>query len=164
MASSSLSSDKVFDPIRKKWVALTPEERVRQALIHKMTQELLYPKELLSVERALSELPHIAHEVAADRLERRVDLICYAKNIHPHHTLYPLLVVECKECSSMKQDAIDQVVGYNYFIRAPFVAIAYPTATHWGYFDRQSSQYRFQDVLPPYKVLMQAISHDKRPY
>lgn len=161
MASSSPSSDKLFDPIRKKWVAHTPEEVVRQALIIKMIEELSYPRELLSVERALSELPHISHKIAAQSLERRVDLVCYAKDIHPHHLLYPLIVIECKESASMKQEAKEQVIGYNYFIRAPFVAIAYPEGVCFGYFDNKKEQYLFSDGLPSYTVLMKAICHAK---
>ena len=44
---------KVFDIIRKKYVALTPEEQVRQQFIHYLINEKHYPKGLLAVEKQL---------------------------------------------------------------------------------------------------------------
>ncbi len=121
----------------------------------------MYPKELLCVERALSELPHISHQIEAQSLDRRLDLLCYAKGIHPTHILYPLIVIECKECFSMQSSAKEQVIGYNYFIRAPFVAIAYPGAVEWGYYDPKSREYCFRKGLPAYQVLIKAVAHGK---
>ncbi|MBS0629920.1 MAG: type I restriction enzyme HsdR N-terminal domain-containing protein [Verrucomicrobia bacterium] len=111
----------VYDPYRKVWVASTPEEIVRQKLLHVMTTQLGFPKELLAVETQLSEVPHL--KKLENLPKRRADIICYAKGIHPEYSLYPLLVIECKE-GQVGDEAREQVLGYNHFIQANFVAIA----------------------------------------
>lgn len=89
--------------IRKKQVADTPEERVRQTLLRKMVAELGYPKGLISVERGVGC--------------RRADIVCYTKEMSP------LLLIECK-AGPLNDAAIRQALGYNGKIKAPFVAIA----------------------------------------
>lgn len=111
----------VFDPFRNAWVVASPEEIVRQKLLQVMTRELGFPKELLAVETQLSEVPHL--KGVANLPKRRADIICYAKGIHPEFPLYPLLLIECKE-GLVGEDAKSQVIGYNHFIQAHYVAIA----------------------------------------
>ncbi len=98
--------------IRKKQVADTPEERVRQLLIQKMLNELGFPKGLLSVERAIGS--------------RRYDLVCYSKE------MVPLLLVECKAIA-LDEGAIRQAFGYNDVLKAPFICLAsaQETITLW---------------------------------
>ena len=103
------ASFKFSDPIRKRIVAATPEEAVRQALLKRMIEELGYPKAFIAVEQ---KIPH---------LRRRVDLICYTNRFDPQ-TLAPLLIVECKKCSS--EGAWQQLLGYNDALGAPFLSLA----------------------------------------
>lgn len=105
----------LFCPIRKKEVVATPEERVRASFIQFLIQKG-FPKELILVETALSELPHIKEKIL---LDRRVDILCY--NTH----LKPLLLVECKVHLDSKH--MSQVLGYNHFIQAPFLALVSST-------------------------------------
>src|SRR5690242_14822270 len=88
-----------FDEVRRAWVAATPEEGVRQRVLKKMIHALGFPKELIAVEKELKELPHLAGRSVP---ERRIDVLCYGKEIHPEHSLYPLLLIECK------REAIDE--------------------------------------------------------
>ena len=162
MVLSSLNKKEIYDPFRKKWVVATPEEKVRQNLLHKMTVELSYPRELISIEKALSEMPHISASTASSCPDRRVDLVCFAKGIHPEYPLYPLLLIECKECASLVEVARQQVIGYNYFIKACFVAVAYPTGCQWGYYDSRIQTYAFSDQMPSYHELMQAVGHARK--
>jgi hypothetical protein len=111
----------VYDTIRKKWVAATPEEIIRQTWIRKMVQELQFPKELLVVERELKMLPHLqshSHPLP----NRRVDVLSFGKGIHSDHPVFPLLLIECKE-GPLSQDALDQAIAYNTFVQAFYVAI-----------------------------------------
>src|SRR6185295_18761695 len=73
----------VFDIIRKKFVHLTPEEWVRQHLLHLMVSDKGYPASLLAVERGLE----------VNGLRKRFDLMCYGKDGLPR------LLVECKSPS-----------------------------------------------------------------
>ena len=43
----------VYDSIRKRWVVLTPEEHVRQLLIHYLVQEMKYPAGMIAVEKQI---------------------------------------------------------------------------------------------------------------
>ena len=36
----------IFDPLRRKYVALTPEEEVRQGFVHYLTEGMGYPREI----------------------------------------------------------------------------------------------------------------------
>ena len=124
-----VSSNRMYDEFRKTWVAATPEEKVRQRLLQKMVGELQYPKELLVVEKELGQLPHL---IAEQKLpDRRADILCFAKNIHLHYALYPLLLIECKE-GKIDIRAIDQVVGYNHFVKAFFFSGRKPGRCAFG--------------------------------
>lgn len=89
--------------VRKKRIADTPEERVRQSLLRKMIEELGFPKGLISVEREIGD--------------RRYDLVCYTKE------MTPLLLVECK-AGALDEAAVKQAMGYNDVVKAPFVCLA----------------------------------------
>lgn len=117
----SKQRDSLFDPFRKAWVVATPEEKVRQRLLQLMTAQLGYPKHLLAIEKELSLIPHL--KGITDLPKRRADILCFAKEIHPDFPLYPLLLIECKE-GEVGNEAKGQVLGYNHFVQAFYVAIA----------------------------------------
>lgn len=99
----------LFDPIRKRYVALTPEEWVRQHLIHYLVDHLQYPAALMAVEK----------EIAVGALRRRFDLVCYDRQIRP------FLLVECKAPEvALCQETFDQVFQYNSAVGARYVAIS----------------------------------------
>jgi hypothetical protein len=111
----------IFDEVRKTWVAASPEEIVRQLWVKKMTEELDYPEELMAVEKELKSLPHLASHLAIVP-DRRVDIICFGKNVHPIYQLFPILLVECK-AEPLSQKALEQVIGYNAYVQASYVAL-----------------------------------------
>lgn len=149
-SSSSSKRSVVFDLIRRRYVKATPEEQVRQQWLQRMVGPLGFPKELIVVEKALKELPHLISEYVPDR---RLDILCYSKGIHPSYPLYPLLLLECKE-DQLTQDALDQVIGYNAYVKAPFIGAVGIDAAEVGYFDRGEDRYRFCSVLPSFKELL----------
>ncbi len=152
MGLSTRSKDRIYDRVRNTWVSATPEEMVRQSLLNKMIDELSYPKEFIVVEKALSEIPLFSSALVP---LRRIDVACFAKNIHPDHSLYPLLLVECKESKSDAMKALDQVKGYNLFVKAYFIAVAYPGGEIFGFLERE--KFRLLEYLPPYQQLTQAV-------
>jgi hypothetical protein len=155
MGSSKRSKGRVFDPIRNDFVAATAEELVRQALLQQMVGSLGFPKHLIAVEKDLRSLPHLAGEALA-LPERRADIICFAKDIHPQYPLYPLLLVECKD-SVLNSQATEQLLGYNTYVKAYFVALASRTEVRLGYFDGQAGSYQFISFLPTYSQLMDRV-------
>ena len=132
----------VFDLIRQRWVAATPEEVVRQTWILRMIGDLKFPKELLAVERELKELPHLIGTRPLPT--RRIDLLSFMKK---NDTVQPLLLIECKE-AELTQEALDQALSYNHYVKAPFVAIVNQNQIRF--------QYQQQEIatLPSYVELI----------
>ena len=128
-----------------------PEEKIRQELIETMIKNLGYPKGFIGVEKKIGKLPHLKDGKFSNR---RLDIICFAKNIHPKYILYPLLIVECKK-GALEKGAIEQVLGYNDFIKAFFVAIANEreVKTFWYEGEKIVSV----NFLPGYRQLINAV-------
>ncbi len=100
-------SYQIFDIIRKKWIFLTPEEWVRQHVIHFLISQK-YSKSLMQVES----------EHHFQERKKRTDILIFDR------TGNPFLVVECKAAHILlSSDVFSQVAVYNYCIDAPFVMI-----------------------------------------
>lgn len=123
------------------------EQEIRSLLLKKMIGGLGYPRELIIVEKQLSLLPHLHHQKGLPT--RRADLICFAKNVHPEHALFPLLLIECKD-GPIGRDAEQQAIGYNHYLQAPFIALANQEGEKL-IFPRQ------MPFLPSYEQLIQAL-------
>ncbi len=151
MGSSSPSRQQVYDPFRKAWVRATPEELVRQRWLQRMVGELGYPRELLVVEKQIAELLHLNSSSLPDR---RVDILCYGKG--PDSSLFPLLLIECK-ADPLSEDAVNQVIGYNHHVQAPFAAIVNGEEARFWTFDVEKSSCQFCPFLPTFKELIQWV-------
>lgn len=151
-------TEKVYCLIRKEWVAALPEEKVRQKLIHQLIHELGFPVSCIAVEKELRQMPHLSLNPSSEIPNRRADIICFAKDIHRDHQLYPLLLIECKAIQ-LSSKVIRQVVGYNYFLKSYFIGIANQNMIKTGWFDPQKKDYTFVDYLPAYSELLQSIQN-----
>jgi len=127
---------------RKTWVAATPEELVRQTWLAHL-QERGFPLSLISVEKELG---------AVSAPLRRTDILCYGKG---NEGLYPLLLIECKAVRLTKK-AQNQAIGYNHFIKAPFLAVANAQEIQLGW--RGAEGYQFVNHLPSYEELTKAFA------
>jgi len=98
----------IFDPVRKKYVALTPEEWVRQHVIQYLVQEKQVPLSLISAEA----------EIRLYNTRKRFDLAVFDRNGNA------LLVVECKAPSvPVTQNVLDQAVRYNLTMKVGFLML-----------------------------------------
>lgn len=98
----------VFDPIRKKWLVMTPEERVRQQLILFLLNVKRIPASHLSVERAIT----------VNGLTKRYDLVVFGQDMKPQ------IVIECKAPHvELTQKVIAQAGRYNKTLRAPILGV-----------------------------------------
>ncbi len=96
--------DEVLCLVRRKWVALEPEEWVRQHLISHLTLTLGYPLSLMAVE----------HRLTLNDVEKRADLVCY------NHEGIPVRLAECKAPGiKLSQDTLDQAARYNLVLQVP---------------------------------------------
>ncbi len=145
-------SDSLFCSLRKVWVAALPEEKVRQTLISKMVVELGYPIGHLVLEKSLHQLPHLQNQGFLPK--RRADLIVFAKGLHPQHLLYPLLLVECKAIP-LNDKVLRQIVGYNQFVKAYFIAVVNQSQIYLGYYHPSHQNFIFHQNLLPYAALLE---------
>ena len=104
----SETSEEIFCVIRKKWLAITPEEWVRQNFLLFLIHELKYSASLIAVEKKIS----------IGEINRRFDIVVYSKNTEP------LIVVECKEMEvALNEATILQVLRYNTALQAKFLVV-----------------------------------------
>lgn len=99
---------RLWDPLRKKLVAHTPEEEVRQRLIFHLLAERSFPPPLMAVERSLRLFGRM----------RRFDLLVFDR------TGKPLLVAECKAPTEvLSPSVLTQTLQYNYVLSAPWILL-----------------------------------------
>lgn len=147
---------KLYCSIRKEFVISLPEELVRQRLLHHMLNDKGFPESLVAVEKALKHMPHLSGINPLHIPDRRADVICFGKGIRPEFDLYPLLLVECKAVK-LTSRVINQVAGYNQFVKACFVAIVNESEIKTGWFDPLQGIYVFINGLPTYQELLKAM-------
>ncbi len=98
----------IFDIIRKKFIVLTPEEWVRQHLIHYLLNQMNYPKSLITVEDGMK----------VNKMIKRSDIVVYNRQGEI------FLVVECKSSKIiLGQKSMDQVSVYNQHYKSKYIAL-----------------------------------------
>lgn len=132
---------KIFDPLRKKEVALTPEERVRQWVIGVLTQQLAVPVHMMMSEAGFK----------LGEKQFRADVLIYDRKAAP------LAVVECKRPEvELTREVLDQVIRYNMVLNVPYIFITNGTRTlicrRWERDGR--SGYEFIDKAPTYSEML----------
>jgi len=155
-----LNNNRLYDPIRKAYVLPLPEEIVRQNLIRYMIDDLLYPISMLAVEKDLCRVPHLQNQDFSSK-KRRADIICFAKNIHPNYSIYPLLLIECKACTLTKKTIDLSFRSIIYFVKSYFVSIANEDNIRTFWYNTDEQKYDSVDFLPNYEQLIQAIKHER---
>ncbi|MBR1784204.1 MAG: type I restriction enzyme HsdR N-terminal domain-containing protein [Bacteroidales bacterium] len=106
--SNSMDNSQIFDPVRRRRVALTPEEEVRQQTIAMLHFRLGYPLGLMQVEGTIS----------VNGLTRRCDIVVYTAEGNP------LIIVECKRRGvAITQKVCDQACRYNTALHVPYLLL-----------------------------------------
>lgn len=145
--------DQLFCTIRKRWITATPEEKIRQFYIQHMVENLCYPLNSIILEKNLNQLPHLDPSAHALLPTRRIDLLLLAKDLHPRFPFYPLLLIECK-ATPLNDKAMRQLMGYNHYLQACFVALANQQELRLGWMDPVSQIFQMSSGLPPYELLL----------
>lgn len=100
--------EEIFDPARRKWVALTPEERVRQVFLLFLLNEKKIPVSHISIEKAIN----------VNGMTQRYDLVVFDQEGKPW------MVVECKAPHvKLTQEVVAQAGRYNKTLRAPILGV-----------------------------------------
>lgn len=129
----------IWDVIRKKNVVLTPEEWVRQHIIHLLLSHYEYPKSLFRLESGL----------IYNKLEKRSDILVYDRSGTP------FLLIECKAADvKIDQSVLEQVTRYNKIVKAPYISLTNGFKTFcFELQGSQTTQLPYFPKLPPKSVL-----------
>lgn len=130
------ATQQLFDPVRRRWVALTPEELVRQLLIQYLLQELHFPFSRMSVERKLT----------LHGMTRRYDLVLFDVKGNP------FFLAECKAPTiPLNQDVLDQAARYNLTMQVPYLFVTNGPRSYCCRIDFAREQWEFLNHLPELK-------------
>ncbi|MBK8145334.1 MAG: type I restriction enzyme HsdR N-terminal domain-containing protein [Bacteroidetes bacterium] len=125
---TSNGKERVYDPIRKKYVALTPEEWVRQHFLLHIIQVKKYPVSLISVEKKIS----------INGVAKRFDILIFKNST-------PWMIVECKsEQTEISENTLRQILAYHSHLQATYLTVTNGQSIHC--FDIQNNCWR--DSLP----------------
>ncbi len=127
--------DLLFDPLRKKWLLLTPEEWVRQNFVQYLIKVMQYPATLIALEK----------EVMLGELKKRFDVLVYDKQHRPW------MIVECKGTSvRLGDDTLMQALRYNITTPAEYLVI---TNGHYSFgWKKQDGKLESIERLPSWQV------------
>lgn len=127
-----------FDPIRKKYVVMLPEEWVRQHFVHYMVNFLGYPSSLIKVEFG----------IRYNKLPKRPDILSYDRKGNP------LLLVECKSYDvKITKSVFQQVSVYNKTLQSPYVVVT-NGLDHFCWHQKESGEIAFLESVPLFDDLM----------
>jgi len=128
----------ILDPVRHKFVTLTPEEWVRQHLISYLTHVKGYPVSIIGVEKQL----------ILNKLPKRFDLVIFKRNGTP------LLLAECKAPGvEITEKAFDQAARYNMLLQADYFLITNGLEHYPCRIDYENKQYIFIEDVPHFSDL-----------
>ena len=126
----------IFDKIRKKYVALTPEEWVRQNFLQYLIQEKKFPALLISVEAGLKY----------NQLQKRMDVLIYDKQGNPY------LMVECKAPEvKITQDVFDQIARYNLVFKVKYLVVTNGIHHFCCFMDYEKNTYHYLEQVPVFE-------------
>ncbi|MBE0662737.1 MAG: type I restriction enzyme HsdR N-terminal domain-containing protein [Bacteroidales bacterium] len=129
----------IFDPIRKVFVVLTPEEWVRQHFINYLVSDRLFPAGLIAIEK----------QIRVNRMSKRFDIVAHFP------TGQPAMIVECKAPSvKISLETFNQALRYNLSLNIHYLALT-NGLTHFcfrlNYNDKTSRQL---DHIPSYQEIV----------
>ena len=127
----------IWDPLRKKEVALTPEEEVRQWCIGILSRSMCVPMHMMMSEAGF--------KLAGKSF--RADILVYDRNARP------LMVVECKRPEvALTQEVLDQAIRYNMALNVKYIMITNGTKTFIC--RRNDAGFVFIDKVPVYDEML----------
>ena len=129
----------IWDPVRRKFVALTPEEWVRQHFVNYLVTEKSYPQELLANEVA----------VKLNGTSKRCDTVAY------NRFLAPLMIIEYKAPHiPITQAVFDQIVRYNIALKVEYLIVSNGKMHYCCHVNYKDQSYLFLEDIPDYDSIL----------
>ena len=128
----------ILDRLRNRFVALTPEEWVRQNFVAFLIEDRGYPAGLMANEVSLTQ----------NGISRRCDTLVADRNGHP------FVIVEYKAPSiAITQAVFDQIVRYNMVLQASYLMVSNGLTHYCCRIDYETNSYTFLKEIPGYESL-----------
>lgn len=126
-------STEIWDPLRNKYIILTPEEWVRQHFVQFLIKEHGLPAGRIAVE----------HGIKVNHLTRRCDIVYFDS------ARRPTLIVECKRPHiKISQQTFDQIARYNLTLQVPYLAVTNGLQHVYCQLNYDLKRYVFLENLP----------------
>ncbi len=136
---------KVYDPLRLKLVALTPEEYVRQQFTAWLQNDFHYPISVMANEIGLE----------INGTMKRCDTVVF------NRTGMPMMIVEYKASDvKITQETFDQIVRYNMKLHAKYLVVSNGINHYCCVVDYNSGTYHFIPTIPDYESANSAFSEN----
>ncbi len=128
----------IFDFLRRKYVALTPEEWVRQHFTHYLVEQKGYPQGLLANEI----------ELRIGEKKLRCDTLLYNKELRP------LMIIEYKAPTiKIQQKTFDQITVYNLLLKVDYLIVSNGLQHYCCKMDYIHQTYQYLTEIPDYQNL-----------
>lgn len=129
----------ILDIIRRQYVALTPEEWVRQHFVHFLIGHKGYPHSLMANEVQLK----------LNGMSRRCDTVVYDR------TLRPRVIVEYKAPQvNITQQVFDQICRYNMVLQVDYLIVSNGLAHYCCKMNYVTGTYEFLQEIPEYSQVI----------
>jgi hypothetical protein len=128
----------IFNPLRKSYVALTPEEWVRQHFVNYLLQYKGYPASLTANEVGIT----------LNGMSRRCDTVIYDKSLKPR------AIVEYKAPSvKITKEVFAQISRYNLVLRVDYLIISNGLQHYCCKMNYTNNSFTFMQDIPDYNTL-----------
>lgn len=125
----------VFDILRRKYVALTPEEWVRQQFVHHLIRDKGYPAECIGNEISLT----------LNGTKKRCDTVVYGRSAQP------VMIIEYKSPQvEITQQVFEQISRYNIRLRVKWLVVSNGLQHYCCRIDYASGTSQFVEDIPSY--------------
>ncbi|MDO5128581.1 MAG: type I restriction enzyme HsdR N-terminal domain-containing protein [Prevotellaceae bacterium] len=129
----------IFDVLRRKYVALTPEEWVRQHFVHYLIEHKGYPQALMANEIQL----------AIGNKKLRCDSVLYDRSLKPR------MIIEYKAPTvNITQKVFDQITIYNMLLHVDYLVVSNGIKHYCCRMDYENQKYLFLDDIPDYQEII----------
>ena len=134
----SVGRNEIFDPFRKKYIKLTPEEWVRQNFLSYLIHEKGFPASLIAVEKGLK----------INRLQKRFDAVVF------NNKLNPIVLIEFKSPEvNLDQKVFDQIAMYNLNMKVNYLIVSNGLTHYCCKMNYKANNYQFLQEIPTFLML-----------
>ena len=128
----------IYDFLRRRFVALTPEEWVRQHFVHYLIEHKGYPAALMANEMSL----------CIGNKKLRADSVLYNRHLQPR------MIMEYKAPTvEITQKVFEQIAAYNLLLHVDYLVVSNGLQHYCCRIDYDKRTYNFLQDIPTYESI-----------